>query len=83
MHDADIKEISSTSISFRRSKLLQSCSNFTLKPELEPTVIAFLAGRDVQEVLCTRFVQNTEVPFEAIAILARHLQCRNSQEHRL
>ena len=57
MHDAGIKEISSTSISFRRSKLLQSCSNFTLKPELEPTVIAFLAGRDVQEVLCTRFVQ--------------------------
>ena len=37
-------------IRFERSKSLQSCSNFTLKPELEPTVIAYLAGRDAQEV---------------------------------
>ena len=42
---------------FGRSKLLQSCSNFTLKPEVEPTVIACLAGRDAQEVLYTGFVQ--------------------------
>ena len=35
----------------------KSCSNFTLKPELEPTVIACLAGRDAQEVLYTGFVQ--------------------------
>ena len=28
-----------------------------LKPELRPTVIACLAGRDVQEVLYTGFVQ--------------------------
>ena len=49
-----------TGISFGRSKLLQSCGNLTLKPELEPTVIACfccLAGRDAQEVLYTRFVQ--------------------------
>ena len=49
-----------TGISFGRSKLLQSSSNLTLKPELEPTVIACfccLAGRDAQEVLYTRFVQ--------------------------
>ena len=46
----------STGISFGRSKLLQSCSNFTLKPELKPTVTACLAGRDAQEVLYTGFV---------------------------
>ena len=34
-----------------------TCSNFTLKPKLEPTVIACLAGRDAQEVLYTGFVQ--------------------------
>ena len=51
-----------TGISFGRSKLLQSCSNLTLKPELEPTVIACfccLAGRDAQESLDTRFVQKS------------------------
>ena len=46
----------STGISFGRSKLLQSCSNFTLKPELKPTKTACLAGRDAQEVLYTGFV---------------------------
>ena len=46
----------STGISFGRSKLLQSCSNFTLKPELKPTVTAWSTGRDVQEALCTGFV---------------------------
>ena len=44
-------------ISFGRSKLLQSCSNFTLKPELKPTVTACLAGRDAQEALYTGFVR--------------------------
>ena len=51
-HDEGIKKMCSTDISFGRSKLLQSCSNLTLKPELEPTVIACLAGREAQEV-CT------------------------------
>ena len=49
-------------ISFGRSKLLQSRRNLTLKPELEPTVIACfccLAGRDAQESLDTRFVQTS------------------------
>ena len=64
-------------------------SNLTLKPELEPTVIACLAGREAQEVysLCTDVVHwicpNTErrfKAFRAIAILARHLQCRYSQD---
>ena len=36
---------------------LQSCRNFMLEPELEPTVTASLAGRDAQEVLYTGFVQ--------------------------
>ena len=56
-----------TGISFGRSKLLQSCCNLTLKPELEPTVIACfccLAIRDAQEVLYTRFVQTLRVVSE-------------------
>ena len=36
----------SSRISFRRSKLLHLCGNFTFKPELEPTIIARLAGKD-------------------------------------
>ena len=55
-HDEGIKKMCSTGISFGRSKLLQSCSNFTLKLELKPTVTACLAGRDAQEVLYTGFV---------------------------
>ena len=55
-HDEGIKKMCSTGISFGRSKLLQSCSNFTLKPELKPTVTACLAGKDAQEVLYTGFV---------------------------
>ena len=54
--DEGIREICCTGISFGRSKLLQSCSNFMLKPKLEPTVVACLAGRDAQEVLYTGFV---------------------------
>ena len=58
--DEGIKEMCSTGISFGRSKLLQSCSNFTLKPELEPTVVACLAGRDAQVVLYSRFVEHSD-----------------------
>ena len=39
-HDEGIKEMCSTGISFGRSKLLQSCSNLKLIPEMEPTAIA-------------------------------------------
>ena len=78
-HDEGIKKMCSTGISFGRSKLLQSCSNFTLKPELKPTVTACLAGRDAQEALYTGFVHYTERGFKAIAILSRHLQCRYSK----
>ena len=42
-HDEGLKEMCSTGISFGRSRLLQSCSNFAL--------IACLAGSDTQEVL--------------------------------
>ena len=56
-HDAGIKKMCSSGISFGRSKLLQSCSNLTLKQELEPAITACLAGRDAQEVLYTGFVQ--------------------------
>ena len=55
-YDEGIKEMCSTGIIFGRSKLLQSCSNFTLKPELKPTVTACSVGRDPQEVLYTGFV---------------------------
>ena len=54
-NNAGIKEMFPTGY-LGRSKLLQSCINFTLKPELEPTVMACLAGRDAQEVLYTGFV---------------------------
>ena len=47
-HDAGIKQMWSSGIIFGRSKLPQSCSNLTLKPELEPTGTACLAGRDCQ-----------------------------------
>ena len=40
----------SAETSFGRSKLLQSGSNFKLKLEMEPTVIACLADRNAQEV---------------------------------
>ena len=50
-HDVAIKQMCLED----QNLVLQSCSNFTLKPELEPTVIACLAGRDVQEVLYTGF----------------------------
>ena len=55
-HVEGIKKMCSTGISFGRSKLLQSCSNFMLKTELKRTVTACLAGRDAQDVLYTGFV---------------------------
>ena len=66
-----------THMSFGRSKLLQSCSNFTLKHELEPTVIACLAGRDAQEVFILDLSKH-RAAIQAIPILARHLECRYS-----
>ena len=46
-----------------------------LKPELEPTVIACLTGRDAQEVFYTGFV-HTERRLQTYAIL----QCPYSQD---
>ena len=37
-HDEGIKKMCSTGRSSVRSKLVQSCSNATLKPKLKPTV---------------------------------------------
>ena len=50
-HDVAIKQMCLED----QNLVLQSCSNFTLKSELEPTVIACLAGRDAREVLYTGF----------------------------
>ena len=50
-HDVAIKQMCLED----QNLVLQSRSNFTLKPELEPTVIACLAGRDAREVLYTGF----------------------------
>ena len=44
-------------ISSGTSKLRQSSSDFTLKQELEPAVIACLAGRDVPKVLYVGFLR--------------------------
>ena len=52
-HNAGSKEMCSTDISFGRSKLLQSCSNFMLEPELEPTVL----GQRCSGGFYTGFVQ--------------------------
>ena len=50
-NDAGIKEMCPTGY-FGRSKLLQSCINFTLKNELEPTIMACLA--DMLRRFCVR-----------------------------
>ena len=72
-HDEGIKEMCSTGLSCGRSKLLQSCSNFTL--------IACLAGRDTQEVLYTGYIQTPSGDSKWLWIFGRHLQCRYSQDH--
>ena len=60
-HDEGIKEMCSTDLSFGRSKLLQSCSNFTL--------IACLADRDTQEVSYTGFVQTPSGDWKRLQFL--------------
>ena len=79
-HDAGIKQMCSSGISFGRSKLLQSCSNLRLKPALEPAVTACLAGKDAQAGFVYWICPYTERQFKAITILAKHLQCRYSQD---
>ena len=41
----------------RKCVLLAKALKTTLKPELKPTIIACIAGRDAQEVLYTGFIQ--------------------------
>ena len=60
------KEMRSIAISFGRSKLLQSFKNFKLKLELEPTVIACLAGSGYSEGFVHWIFPNTERRFEVI-----------------
>ena len=55
--DGGIKCVLFGKISFGGSKLLQPCSNFAFKPDLDPTVIACLASRDTEEVLYAGFFQ--------------------------
>ena len=70
----------STGISFGRSKLLQSCSNFTLKPELKKTVNSLFSRQRCSGGFVYWICSYTEQRFKAIAILFRHLQCRYSKD---
>ena len=73
------RQMCSSGIRFGRSKLLPSCSNFTLKPELEPTVTACFSRQRCSGGFVYWICPNTERRFKAITILAKHLQCRYSQ----
>ena len=79
-HDEGIKKMCSTGISFGRSKLLQSCSNFTLKPELKKTVNSLFSRQRCSGGFVYWICSYTEQRFKAIAILFRHLQCRYSKD---
>ena len=50
------KEMCSIGISFGRPQLRQPSSDFTLRQELQPAVIACLAGKDDLKVLYTGFL---------------------------
>ena len=79
--DGGIKCVLFGKISFGGSKLLQPRSNFAFKPDLDPTVIACLAGRDTQEVLYAGFFQTPGAirgdfgQVSAISILTRRCCC--------
>ena len=79
-HDEGIKKMCSTGISFGRSKLLQSCGNFTLKPELEPTVTACLADRGAQEVLYTGFAHTPTRVYGNSATLIDNIFINNPED---
>ena len=79
-HDAGIKQMCSSGISFGRSKLLQSCSNLRLKPELEPAVYSLFSRQRCPGGFVYWICPNTERQFKAITILAKHLQCRYLQD---
>ena len=69
----------SSVIRFGRSKSLQSCGNFMLKPELAPTVIAYLAGRDAQEVFILDLSKH-RVAIQNDCGSCQTVQCRYSQD---
>ena len=69
-----------TDISFEEKKLVQSSSNFTLKPELKPTLIACLAGRDAQEVFILDLSKHRAAIQSDCDSCQTDLQCRYSQD---
>ena len=80
-HDAGVKQMCSTDWhKLWRSKLVQSCSNFPLKPELKPTVIACLAGRDGQEVFILDLSKHRAAIQSDCDSCQTDQQCRYSQD---
>ena len=63
-----------------RSKLVQSCNNFTLKPKLKPTVITCLAGRDAQEVFILDLSKHRAAIQSDCDSCQTDQQCRYSQD---
>ena len=61
----------SSGISFGRSKLLHLCGNFTFKPELEPTIMARLAGKDAPFSFLPfwSLSRSLNIPFISLALL--------------
>ena len=57
----------SSGISFGRSKLLHLCGNFTFKPELEPTIIARLAGKEAPFSFLFRAFLPLPLPFWSLS----------------
>ena len=57
----------SSGISFGRSKLLHLCGNFTFKPELEPNIIARLAGKEAPFSFLFRAFLPLPLPFWSLS----------------
>ena len=57
----------SSGISFGRSKLLHLCGNFTFKPELEPNIIARLAGKEASFSFLFRAFLPLPLPFWSLS----------------
>ena len=57
----------SSGISFGRSKLLHLCGNFTFKPELEPNIIARVAGKEAPFSFLFRAFLPLPLPFWSLS----------------
>ena len=82
-HDEGITKIRSTGISFGRSKLLQSCSNFTFKPDLNPTVEGTVELGHRVKSQCFRWisrdVRQWEIHIQFVRTILFNL-CKNIRE---